>query len=284
MTLYLVATPIGNLEDITLRAINILKTVDLIAAEDTRHSKKLLQHYQINTPVISYYQHNHQSRLPELITILTQNKTIALITDAGIPAISDPGNELVKACIQAKIQITPIPGANAALTALIASGLSTNRFTFEGFLPTKNKLRNEHLNLLAKETGTMIFYEAPHRLQKSLIDFQDTFGKDRQIVLARELTKLYEEFWRGTIGEAIAYYQDINKPKGEYTIVIQGCQESTKLELSETEIKAKLENLVQQGMSKTEASRHLAKYTSLSKREIYKLMIEIVEKHREKDS
>jgi 16S rRNA (cytidine1402-2'-O)-methyltransferase len=278
MTLYLVATPIGNLEDITLRAINILKSVDLIAAEDTRHSKKLLQHYQISTPLISYHQHNHQSRLSELITILTQGKTIALISDAGIPAISDPGFELVKACIDAQIQVIPIPGANAALTALIASGLSTERFVFEGFLPTKNKLRNERFNFLQKETRTMIFYEAPHRLQQTLTDFQESFGADRQIVLARELTKFYEEFWRGKIGEAIAYYQDLNKPKGEYTIIVQGCEESTKLELSETEIKAELEKLLAQGMSKTEASKELAKYTSLSKREIYQLIFRRVGK------
>jgi 16S rRNA (cytidine1402-2'-O)-methyltransferase len=272
--LYLVATPIGNLEDITFRAIRILQTADLIAAEDTRHTAKLLQHYQITTPTISYHQHNHQARLEEILTYLKKQKNIALVTDAGIPAIADPGYELVKICAENSIEIIPIPGANAALTALVASGLNTDKFVFEGFLPTKNKLRKERLNYLQPETRTMIFYEAPHRLPKTLADFQEIFGQDRPIVLARELTKLHEEFWRGTIQEAIAYHQS-HQPKGEYTVIVAGDRQKAQLELSATEIKVELEKLLQEGMTKTEASRNLAKISSFSKRQIYQLALEI---------
>lgn len=272
--LYLVATPIGNLEDITFRAIRILKTVDLIAAEDTRHTGKLLQHYQITTPTISYHQHNHQERLGEILAYLKAEKNIAIVTDAGLPSISDPGYELVKICAENLIEIIPIPGANAALTALVASGLNTDKFVFEGFLPTKNKLRKQRFNSLQEETRTMIFYEAPHRLQKTLLDFQEFFGQDRQIVLARELTKLYEEFWRGNIQEAILYHQN-HLPKGEYTIILDGNFKNFDLELSEEEIKIELVKLLQKGMTKTEASRNLAQFTSLSKREIYQIALEI---------
>ena len=271
--LYLVATPIGNLEDITFRAIRILQEADFIAAEDTRHTAKLLKHYQITTPTISYHQHNHQARVEAILTYLKQDKDIALVSDAGIPAICDPGYELVKICAEKLIQIIPIPGANAALTALVASGLNTERFVFEGFLPTKKKLRQERFNYLENETRTMIFYEAPHRLQNTLTDFQAIFGSHRMIVLARELTKLYEEFWRGNIQEAIAYYQN-NQPKGEYTIILAG-NTNTQLKLSETEIKAELAKMLEAGMTKTEASRELAKYTSWSKRQIYQLAVEI---------
>ena len=271
--LYLVATPIGNLEDITFRAIRILQEADFIAAEDTRHTAKLLKHYQITTPTISYHQHNHQARVEAILTYLKQDKDIALVSDAGIPAICDPGYELVKICAEKLIQIIPIPGANAALTALVASGLNTERFVFEGFLPTKKKLRQERFNYLENETRTMIFYEAPHRLQNTLTDFQAIFGSHRMIVLARELTKLYEEFWRGNIQEAIAYYQN-NQPKGEYTIILAG-NTNTQLKLSETEIKAELAKMLEAGMTKTQASRELAKYTSWSKRQIYQLAVEI---------
>jgi 16S rRNA (cytidine1402-2'-O)-methyltransferase len=273
--LYLVATPIGNLEDITFRAIRILKTVELIAAEDTRHSGKLLQHYQIYTPTLSYHQHNNKARLKEILTVLKQGKNVALISDAGIPIISDPGYELVEVCLKENIKIIPIPGANAALTALIASGVSCEKFIFEGFLPKKNKLRSDILTSLKRETRTMIFYESPHHLQKTLIDFQEYFGARRKIVLARELTKLYEEFWRGNIEDAIAFYEDLHRPKGEYTIVLSGASQKEKLQLTETEIKQELANLLQQGMSKTEASRELAQFTSFSKRQIYQFALEI---------
>lgn len=273
--LYIVATPIGNLEDITFRAIRILKTVDLIAAEDTRHSGKLLKHYQISTPTFSYHQHNNKAKIKDILNLLKQGKNIALISDAGIPIISDPGYELVKNCLEENINIIPIPGANAALTALIASGLSCEKFVFEGFLPTKNKLRSDLLNSLKRETRTIIFYEAPHRLERTLIDFKEVFGGKRNIVLARELTKLYEEFWRGNIEEAIAFYKDLHKPKGEYTIVLEGNLNNGELTLTEEEVKKELENLLKQGISKTEASRQLAQFSSFSKRQIYQFALEI---------
>lgn len=272
--LYLVATPIGNLEDITFRAIRILQTVDLIAAEDTRHTGKLLNYYQIKTPTISYHQHSNKHKLQDILTSLKGDKNVALVTDAGIPAISDPGLELIKLCTENEINIIPIPGANAALTALIASGLNTDKFVFEGFLPTKNKLRKQCLFFLQKETRTMIFYEAPHRVKETLIDFLAVFGEHRRVVLARELTKIYEEFWRGNIKEAINYYEN-HQAKGEFTIVVAGNTENQELDLSETDIKMELEKLLQQGMSKVEASRHLAEFTAYSKRQIYQLALEM---------
>ncbi|MGH2415667.1 MAG: 16S rRNA (cytidine(1402)-2'-O)-methyltransferase, partial [Microcystaceae cyanobacterium] len=221
-TLYVVGTPIGNLEDITFRAVRILQIVDLIAAEDTRHTGKLLQHFKITTPQISYHEHSRVSRLEELVESLKNGKAIALVTDAGMPGISDPGYELVKACLEADISIIPIPGVTAAMTALAVSGLPTERFIFEGFLPTKNKERNERLKMLKNEARTLIFYESPHRLQQTLKDLTDVFGDNRQIVLARELTKLYEEFWRGSLQEALLLYTINQHPKGEFTLVVSG--------------------------------------------------------------
>jgi 16S rRNA (cytidine1402-2'-O)-methyltransferase len=270
--LYLVATPIGNLKDITFRAIEILQTVDLIAAEDTRHTAKLLQHYQIKTPTISYHQHNHQARVTELSTKLLEGLNIALVTDAGTPAISDPGYHLVLACIESNIKIIPIPGAIAAINGLVASGLPTEKFCFEGFLPTKKKLRDDLLNKLQGEKRTLIFYEAPHRLEKTLADLAQFFGVNRNISLARELTKLHEDFWRGSLQKAMEFYQN-HEPKGEYTIIVEGNNEKEQIELSATEIKQEIDKLLKQGMSKTQASQHLARYTNLSRREIYKLVV-----------
>ena len=211
-TLYIVGTPIGNLEDTTFRAIKTLQEVDLIAAEDTRHTSKLLQHFQILTPQLSYHQHNEQSRIPELIEKLNQGKAIALVTDAGMPAISDPGYELVKVCVEANISVVPIPGVTASITALCASGLPTNKFIFIGFLPTKIKLREEQLEKLSNSLETVVLYESPYKLLQTLEDLAKILGGNRKIVLARELTKLHEEFWRGTVGQAIIYYQN-NQPK-----------------------------------------------------------------------
>src|SRR4028119_1022763 len=189
-TLYLVGTPIGNLEDMTFRAVRILQTVQVIAAEDTRHTGKLLQHFQIQTPQVSYHDHNRQQRLPQLLQRLCEGEAIALVTDAGIPGISDPGYELVNACIEAGVQVVPVPGASASLTALSAAGLPTDRFVFEGFLPASGKDRQQRLESLPSEPRTLIFYESPHRLRVTLQDLADSLGKDRRIVLARELTKL----------------------------------------------------------------------------------------------
>ena len=272
--LYLVGTPIGNLEDITFRALRILKSVHLIAAEDTRHTGKLLQHYQITTPQVSYHQHNHHRRLPELLQHLHSGKSLALVSDAGMPSISDPGYELVKACVEAEIEIIPIPGVTALITALAASGLPTNSFSFAGFLPTKPKARKAHLESLKDETRTLIFYESPHRLRQTLADFATVFGSERQIVLGRELTKIHEEFWRGTIDAAIALYREQRQPKGEYTLVVAGKEKTSKIVLSEAEIKAELQQLLNQGMTRSQASRHLAEITSLPRRRIYELSLE----------
>ena len=274
LALYLVGTPIGNLEDITFRALRILKSVDLIAAEDTRHTGKLLQHYQITTPQVSYHQHNHHQRLPELLQHLHSGKSVALVSDAGMPSISDPGYELVKACVEADIEIIPIPGVTALITALAASGLPTINFSFEGFLPTKPKARKAHLESLKGETRTLIFYESPHRLRQTLADFATVFGGERQIVLGRELTKIHEEFWRGTIEAAIALYREQRQPKGEYTLVVAGKEKTSGMVLSEAEIKAELQQLLAQGMTRSQASRHLAEITSLPRRQIYEISLE----------
>lgn len=272
-TLYIVGTPIGNLEDTTFRAIKTLQKVDLIAAEDTRHTSKLLQHFQILTPQLSYHQHNEQSRIPELIEKLNQGKAIALVTDAGMPAISDPGYELVKVCVEANISVVPIPGVTASITALCASGLPTNKFIFIGFLPTKIKLREEQLEKLSNSLETIVLYESPYKLLQTLEDLAKMLGGNRKIVLARELTKLHEEFWRGTVGQAIIHYQN-NQPKGEFTLVIAGAEPEL-LVLSEDTIKQELQELFAQGISRSQASRQLSQKINLSRRKIYQIALKI---------
>ncbi|WP_267384138.1 16S rRNA (cytidine(1402)-2'-O)-methyltransferase [Cyanobacterium sp. uoEpiScrs1] len=274
-TLYVVGTPIGNLEDMTLRAIHILKSVNLIAAEDTRHTKKLLHYFHVNTPQISYHHHNRLSRQDELIGYLQQGKIIALVTDAGMPGISDPGYELIKACIDKSIATIPISGANAAIMALSVSGLPTNRFVFEGFLSTKDKSRVNRLTFLKTETRTIIFYESPHRLLQTLNDLGNFFGKNRLITVARELTKLYEELWRGTLGEAINYFQDSKYLKGEFTLIVAGCHTMSELTLTEEQLKKELKQLLAMGMTRSQASCHLAELISLNRRQIYKLSLEV---------
>ncbi|MEZ2227553.1 MAG: 16S rRNA (cytidine(1402)-2'-O)-methyltransferase [Microcoleus sp.] len=270
-TLYIVGTPIGNLEDMTFRAIKILQAADLIAAEDTRHTGKLLQHFQITTPQISYHEHNRHQRLPELIDKLLLGKDIALVTDAGMPGISDPGSELVKACADANINIIPIPGACACIVGISASGLPTDRFVFEGFLPAKGQERQQSLEALQIESRTIILYESPHRLRQTLQDLANSLGSDRQIVLARELTKMHEEFWRGSIESAIKLYTN-NEPKGEFTLIIGGLQTAAPV-FSEDAIKAELQTLIKEGISRSQASRQLAQQTSLPRRQIYQLAL-----------
>lgn len=272
-TLYIVGTPLGNLEDMTFRAVRILQAVDLIAAEDTRHTGKLLQHFQIKTPQISYHDHNRHSRTTELVDRLQQGTSIALVTDAGMPGISDPGYELVKACAEVGIPIVPIPGATAAMTALSASGLKCDRFVFEGFLPAKETERREHLERLITDDRTLIFYEAPHRVRKTLDDIAAVLGGDRLIVLARELTKLHEEFWRGTVKAAIAYYTQ-HEPKGEFTLIVSGA-EPTEVLLTEEVLKAELLSLLKQGISRSQASRQLSQQTALPRRQLYQLALQI---------
>ena len=271
--LYVVGTPIGNLEDMTFRAIQALKQVDAIAAEDTRHTGKLLRHFQIDTPQISYHDHNRQRRIPELLQRLQQGNAIALVTDAGMPGISDPGYELVKACVESGVPVVPIPGPSAVTTALSGAGILAERFVFEGFLPTKPKERRDRLEKLCAESRPIVLYEAPHRLRQTLEDLGAALGYDRSIVLARELTKLHEEFWRGSIEGAIGHYTD-RSPRGEFTLVLAGAPQVGP-ELSEAEIKTELVNLINQGLSRSQASRQLAQHTSLHRREIYQLALRI---------
>lgn len=271
--LWVVGTPIGNLEDITARALRILKDVDLIAAEDTRHTGRLLQHFSITTPQISLHEHNTQQRLPQLLQRLVAGQQIALVSDAGLPGVSDPGYELIMACIAAAIPVTPIPGANAALTALMAAGLPMDRFCFEGFLPPRGRDRQRRLEALQQETRTILLYEAPHRLVQTLEELCQMLGGDRPVVLARELTKRHEEFWRGTLGTACAYLQK-HPPRGEYTLVLAGVPEHS-VSVNPDHLASELSTLLSQGLSLTQASRQLSALTGLSRRDIYQLGLQL---------
>ncbi len=266
-------TPIGNLEDMTFRAVRILQNVDAIAAEDTRHTGKLLQHFQITTPQISYHDHNRKSRTGELVERLQRGQAVALVSDAGMPGISDPGYDLAKACIEVGIPVVPIPGPSAAIAALTASGLPSDRFVFEGFLPAKPKERRAYLEQLKPESRTLIFYEAPHRLRQTLQDMATVLGGDRAIALARELTKLHEEIWRGSVQAAVELYAN-REPMGEFTLVLAGA-EIQEVVLSEAALKTELQALLQQGLSRSEASRQLAQQTALPRRQIYQLALSL---------
>lgn len=219
--LYLVATPIGNLEDMTMRALRILKEVDIIAAEDTRNTKKLCNYFEISTPLVSYHEHNQEQGGEKILQILREGKSVALVSDAGLPCISDPGADIVVKAIEEDFAVVPIPGANAALTALIASGISPQPFYFFGFLDRQKKERRKQLEKIARKNETIIFYEAPHRLKETLKDLELSLGGNRQIALARELTKKFEEFLRGSISEAIDWAAN-NEIRGEFCIVIEG--------------------------------------------------------------
>jgi 16S rRNA (cytidine1402-2'-O)-methyltransferase len=270
--LYIVGTPIGNLEDMTFRAIRILQTVSVIAAEDTRHTGKLLQHFQIKTPQISCHQHNIVSRLPALLERLYAGQQLALVTDAGMPGISDPGYELVQACVAQGIPVIPIPGPTAAITALSASGLSTDRFCFEGFLPAKGAERRARLVALASEPRTTILYESPHRLRQTLQDLSEICGADRWTVVSRELTKRYETFWRGSLADAITHFAT-TEPRGEFTLVMAGATAIAPDVPSEELIRQSLQMLIAQGISKSQASRQVAKELNLSRREVYQFVL-----------
>ena len=274
-TLYVVGTPIGNLQDMTLRAIATLRSVDLIACEDTRHTHKLLQHFQITTPQISYHHHNRQQRLPELMARLKSGQAIALVSDAGMPTIADPGLELVQACIAAEIPVVPIPGVSASLSALVASGLDTERFVYEGFLPLDHKGRSR-LEQLSCEQRTMIFYAAPHHLVQTLRMLADSLGQERRLAIARELTKIHEQFWRGTLGEAIAYFST-HPPKGEFTLVVAGAP-APAIVWSEATLQGELGRLLEEGLSVAMASKQLAEITGLPRRQLYNLALQITAK------
>jgi 16S rRNA (cytidine1402-2'-O)-methyltransferase len=272
-TLYLVGTPIGNLGDMTMRGIQVLQDVDTIAAEDTRHTGKLLHHFQIKTPQISYHQHNEQQRIPELISQLQSGKSIALVTDAGMPGISDPGYLIVAACVAAGIRVIPIPGVTAVITAVSASGLPSNRFAFEGFLPAKGQERKDRLEAVSGDSRTLVFYESPHRLRQTFADFGTTFGIDRQIAICRELTKLHEEFWRGSVGGAIEHYTQ-TEPQGEYVLVLAGALVSHPT-LSDEAIDRALIELMLAGTSRSQASKIVAEQISQSRRYVYQLALAI---------
>ncbi|MEG6521315.1 16S rRNA (cytidine(1402)-2'-O)-methyltransferase [Desulfotomaculum sp. 1211_IL3151] len=271
-TLYLCATPIGNLEDITLRALRILKEVDCIAAEDTRHTRKLLSHFDIHTPLLSYHSHSSEGKEEQLIMRLKQGENIALVSDAGMPGISDPGADLVRLALEQEIIVVPLPGASAGIAALVASGLPTNKFVFEGFLSNQRKTRRKQLQALKSEQRTMIFYESPHRLTDTLKDMLQELG-DRPGVVARELTKVHEEFKRGLLSQLLVHY-DNNHPRGEVCLIVGG---AAKEELggevtnqwAEISLAEHIESLLQQGYDKKEAIKQVAKLRGLPKREVY---------------
>ena len=269
-TLYLVATPIGNLEDITLRAIRILKEVDLIAAEDTRHSLKLLNHLEISKPLFSYHRHNEEMKSDYLIEKLLNGENIALITDAGTPAISDPGEFIVKRAIENNIDIVPIPGCCALINALICSGFDTKEFVFYGFLPLNKKLRSGKFEELKKEKKTIILYEAPHKIITTLNDIYKNIG-DVNIVLARELTKIHESFLRGKVSELIEQMENI---KGEMIILIEGNQDVDDEEKESLSIEDQYELYKKEGLSKNEIIKKIAKNNGVKKNEIYMQFID----------
>lgn len=272
-TLYLVATPIGNLGDLSPRGADTLAQVDFIAAEDTRVTVKLLNHLGLKKPMVSYHRHSGQGRSDELVARLLGGEDCALVTDAGTPAISDPGEELVAQCAQRGIPVVAIPGACAFVNALAVSGLPTGRFTFEGFLPMNKKNRRAHLESLQGEARTMLFHEAPHKLLATLKDLAETFGPDRRVALCRELTKLHEETVRTTLGEAAAYYQE-NTPKGEYVLVVAGSPPRETAAVTLEEGTEQVLRLVAQGIRLKDAAREVSAHTGLSKNELYAAALE----------
>ena len=276
--LYLCATPIGNLEDMTFRCIRILKEADVIAAEDTRNSIKLLNHFEIKTPMTSYHEFNKVEKARVLVDKMLHGETVALITDAGTPGISDPGEELVRQCVEAGIRVTPVPGAAACINALIISGMPTRRFCFEAFLPSDKKEKAEVLEQLKTEQRTIIIYEAPHRLIRTLTELEGTLGGMRKIAVCKELTKRHETVYRDTISGALNYYT-INEPKGEYVLVIEG-KSSEELVLEkraawdDMSIEEHMEMYTSKGMDRKEAMKQVAKERGVSKRDIYNALLD----------
>jgi 16S rRNA (cytidine1402-2'-O)-methyltransferase len=274
-----VATPLGNLEDITFRALKILAEADLVAAEDTRHTLKLLNHYQIKKKLISYFQHNEPERTAELIPQILNGLNIALVSDAGMPGISDPGNILVREAVRQGITVIPIPGPSAVITALAASGLDTGSFRFEGFLPRKSKAQQVKLQEMTTYRGTLIFYESPHRLPDTLRNMAEVFG-ERRAVLARELTKIHEEFIRGTLPDILDKMNGLEELKGEFTIVVEGCQETEATECFPEQNPVDFSTLndaikaIPAGSSLRSGIRAIAKQTGKTTKEIYQMYLE----------
>lgn len=271
-TLYVCATPIGNLKDITLRCLETLKEVDLIAAEDTRHTIKLLNHYEIKTPLESYHEHNKDIKGKKLISILESGKNIALVSDAGMPGICDPGEDLIKLCYENNITVTVLPGATASITALILSGIKTRSYCFEGFLPSGKKARKEILEKLKLETRTCIIYEAPHHLISTLKEIFNELG-EREISIIKELTKKHESVKKGNLSEILKYFEE-NEPKGEYVIVLGGVsaediEKNNEQKFENVSIEEQVEQYVSFGMDIKEAMKKVAKERGISKREVY---------------
>ena len=270
-TLYVCATPIGNLADITLRVLDTLRQVDLIAAEDTRHSRKLLQHYQISTPLTSYHEHNEKEKALELLAKLKAGRTIALISDAGLPGISDPGGEIIRLCQTDKVPVDVLPGPNAALTALILSGLSTENFAFRGFLPAAKGERRRQLEDYCQLTLTQVFYEAPHRLVATLSELAEICPQ-REAAVVRELTKIHQSVYRGTVVELVGEFQQ-TKPRGECCLILAAYIPEP-LQGGPTEWRVEVKQGLEQGLTSTEAMKVVAKKYGVSKREVYKVMLE----------
>lgn len=267
-TLYLVATPIGNLSDLSPRALQVLQTVDVIAAEDTRVTRKLCAHFDLHKPLISYYEHNRMMQGEKILARLQAGEDVALVSDAGTPGISDPGEELTRLCVDAGVTLVPVPGACAAVAALIVSGLPTNRFAFEGFLSTAKASRRERLISLKNEPRTLIFYEAPHRLTQTLSDLQKHLG-DREMALCKELTKLNEKVVRGTIGDVRALFDEKNAPRGEYVLVVAGEKAQESPFWTALSVEEHIQGYRAQGLSQKEAIRAVAADRGVSKNEIY---------------
>ena len=271
-TLYLVATPIGNLSDISERALKVLSEVDFIAAEDTRNTLKLLTHFGIQKSLVSYHEHNKAERGPQIADRLSSGESAALVTDAGTPAISDPGADLVALCAERGVTVTSIPGACAGIVALTLSALATEKFCFEGFLPAQKSDRRKRLDLLKGETRTMLFHEAPHKLKATLADMAAAFGGERKITLCRELTKLNEEVIRTTLAGAVDLYEQ-KEPKGEYVLVVEGGKEAEIAPETSLTIEEQVEYYIKNGMSKNEAIKATAKSRGVHKNEVYKLFL-----------
>ncbi len=271
--LYLVGTPIGNLGDISPRALRTLREADFIAAEDTRVTLRLLNHFDIKKPLVSYYEHNAKRSGVKILERILAGESCALVTDAGMPSVSDPGEDLAVRCAEAGVEISAVPGPSAAVTALALSALPSGRFTFEGFLSTSGRSRREHLESLKGERRTMIFYEAPHKLRRTLADLRDAFGAERRAALCREMTKLHEEVIRTTLGEAAELYTEENPPRGEFAIVIAGAPEDAAGAVTPEAALALVNEYRAGGMSLKEACRHAAEKTGLKKNELYDLAV-----------
>ena len=272
-TLYLAATPIGNLEDMSFRAVHLFKEVPLIAAEDTRHTRKLLARYDIHTRLTSYHEHNKLEKGPQLVDFLLAGNDLICVSDAGLPGIADPGSHLAELAIAAGIAVSPLPGANAALSALICSGLDTRRFTFVGFLPRTTAKSRELLAELAARSETLLFYEAPHHLKATLAALAAAFGGERPAAAARELTKRYEEFRRGTLIELLAHYSE-EEPRGEFVLVVAGAGDEVRESAPQETPQELVRQLMAEGMAKKEAMREAAKRLRLSRRDVYQALLE----------